>query len=75
MGCSQFEGAEEWQALRESAEAMGWKSERSREEKFRTQDGSFHAFLETEAKDAAMDCGSKQPRKNNPREHWKALWD
>jgi hypothetical protein len=54
---------------------MGWKSERSREEKFRTQDGSFHAFLETEAKDAAMDCGSKQPRKNNPREHWKALWD
>jgi hypothetical protein len=42
---------------------------------FRTGDGAFHAFLEVQAKAAALDCGSKLSRlgKTTP-QHWKSLW-
>ena len=39
---------------------------------FKTPKGAFHAFVETEAKDAAKDCGSSG--KGNTREQWKSVW-
>jgi hypothetical protein len=43
---------------------------------FKSLDGSYHAFVEVEAKQAAIDCGSRLSRdENNTREHWKSLWD
>ena len=39
---------------------------------FRTTKGSYHAFAEVNAKDAAIDCGSP---KGNTRAQWKAVWD
>ena len=40
---------------------------------FRTLDGSFHVFVETEAKAAAIDCGSQLPANEaNTRQHWAA---
>jgi hypothetical protein len=38
---------------------------------FRTLEGGFHVFVETDAKKAAKDCGA---RGSNTREHWKSLW-
>ena len=40
---------------------------------FKLPDGAFHAFLETESKAAARDCGSTVDA--NTRAHWKELWD
>lgn len=42
---------------------------------FKLPKGAFHAFVETEAKDAAIDCGSGMSRDENTRTHWKKLWD
>jgi len=39
---------------------------------FRTTKDSFHVFVETEAKDAALDCGAET---GNTRKRWKMLWD
>lgn len=39
---------------------------------FWTNKGSFHVFAETEAKDAARDCGSAELA--NTREMWKSHW-
>jgi len=39
---------------------------------FRTGKGSFHAFKEVEAKQAARDCGAEELA--NTREMWKSLW-
>ncbi|MGC2462843.1 MAG: hypothetical protein WA446_18020 [Steroidobacteraceae bacterium] len=41
---------------------------------FQTPSGGFNAFVETDAKDAAIDCGSTLPRSKNTRRHWQALW-
>jgi hypothetical protein len=38
----------------------------------RTRDGTFHVFMEVEAKSAAVDCGS--PKTGNTRAQWGALW-
>lgn len=37
--------------------------------------GAFHAFVETEAKQAAKDCGAKVRGYPNTREYWKSLWN
>jgi hypothetical protein len=39
---------------------------------FRTPKGSFHAFAEVDAKEAAVDCGAPD---GNTRAQWKAVWD
>ena len=38
----------------------------------RTTGGSYHAFLEVEAKQAARDCGAIVEK--NTREMWKSIW-
>ncbi len=38
----------------------------------RTRDGSFHVFMEVDAKQAAEDCGG--PRRGNTRSRWETLW-
>jgi hypothetical protein len=38
---------------------------------FKSTKGSYHVFVETEAKAAARDCGI---RSGNTRERWAALW-
>jgi len=39
---------------------------------FRTKDGSYHVFLEVEAKQAARECGAR--KKGNTRQMWGELW-
>jgi len=39
---------------------------------FRTPKGSYHVFLEVDAKEAATHCAA--PRKGNTRQIWKQLW-
>jgi len=41
---------------------------------FKTK-GAYHTFVETEAKFAAMDCGSGLARSANTRVHWDKLWN
>jgi hypothetical protein len=42
---------------------------------FRLRNGSFHVFVETEAKDAAIDCaGRRVKRYEHTHTHWRALW-
>jgi len=38
---------------------------------FRAPGGSFHVFVETEAKAAAKDCGGQG---SNTRQQWESLW-
>lgn len=38
---------------------------------FKTKSGSYHAFLEVEAKEAARKCGGKG---SNTRQMWSSLW-
>jgi len=38
----------------------------------RTPGGSFHVFVEVEAKEAARDCGSR--KEANTRQMWEVLW-
>ena len=40
---------------------------------FKTQKGSYHAFMEVEAKQAARECGSSQEA--HTRTMWKVIWD
>ena len=40
---------------------------------FKTQQGSYHAFMEVEAKQAARECGSSQEA--HTRTMWKAIWN
>jgi hypothetical protein len=40
---------------------------------FKTQQGSYHALIEVEAKQAARECGSSQEA--HTRTMWKAIWD
>ena len=40
---------------------------------FRTLDGSYHAFVEVEAKQAARECGAAELA--NTREMWKSIWE
>ena len=39
---------------------------------FRTPQGSYHAFVEVEAKQAARECGVKVEK--NTRDMWRAIW-
>jgi hypothetical protein len=39
---------------------------------FRTSGGSFHVFMEVEAKEAARQCGAKAEA--NTRHMWTSLW-
>jgi hypothetical protein len=39
---------------------------------FRTAGGSYHAFVETEAKAAARDCGGDG---QNTRQYWDSIWN
>lgn len=39
---------------------------------FRTLKGGYHVFVETEAKEAARDCGAGP---GNSRAQWKSVWD
>ena len=39
----------------------------------KTQKGSYHAFMEVEAKQAARECGSSQEA--HTRTMWKVIWD
>jgi hypothetical protein len=38
---------------------------------FRTLEGGFHVFVETQAKDAAEDCGAQR---KETRRDWRSLW-
>lgn len=38
---------------------------------YRTQGGSYHVFAETEAKEAARDCGGTG---RNTRQYWASVW-
>jgi len=40
---------------------------------FRTLEGSFHAFVEVEAKEAARDCGVAEGA--NTRTMWESIWN
>jgi len=40
---------------------------------FRTLEGSYHAFIEVEAKQAARECGATQER--NTRQMWEEIWN
>ena len=40
---------------------------------FRSLEGSFHAFTEVEAKQAARDCGA--PELTNTRQMWESIWE
>jgi hypothetical protein len=39
---------------------------------FRTATGSYHSFVEVEAKEAARQCGATKER--NTRAMWKSIW-
>jgi hypothetical protein len=39
---------------------------------FKTVDGSFHVFVETQAKDAAEDCGAERI---GTRRDWRSIWN
>lgn len=39
---------------------------------FKTYNGTFHAFMEVDAKAAANDCGG--PRSGNTQARWNTLW-
>lgn len=39
---------------------------------FKTQEGSYHAFLEVEAKQASRECGAID--EGNTRHMWRQLW-
>jgi len=39
---------------------------------FRTSGGSYHSFVEVEAKQAARECGAKVER--NTRAMWRSIW-
>lgn len=39
---------------------------------FRTPNGSFHAFIEVEAKQAVRECGAK--REGTTRQMWESIW-
>ena len=41
---------------------------------FKQTDGSYHTFVEVEAKDAAIHCGSDLDRSEITRKHWDKLW-
>lgn len=41
---------------------------------FKEKDGSYHTFVEVEAKDAAIHCGSELDREEITRKHWDELW-
>lgn len=41
---------------------------------FKHVDGSYHAFVEVEAKVAAMCCGSDLDQEEHTRDHWNVLW-
>jgi hypothetical protein len=38
---------------------------------FKTLEGGFHTFVETQAKDAAEDCGAQR---KETRRDWRSLW-
>ncbi len=40
---------------------------------FRTKAGSFHVFMEVEAKEASRQCGAKQ--EGTTRQMWQKVWD
>ena len=40
---------------------------------FRAQNGSFHVFLEVEAKEAAVDCGATSGA--TTRQMWQEIWE
>ena len=40
---------------------------------FRTSGGSFHVFVEVEAKEAARQCGAT--KEANTRQMWSEVWD
>jgi len=40
---------------------------------FRTSKGSFHAFVEVEAKQAAKECGAEKGA--NTRQLWESIWN
>lgn len=42
---------------------------------FKEKDGSYHTFVEVEAKDAAIHCGSQLEREQITRRHWDKLWE
>jgi hypothetical protein len=42
---------------------------------FKLPSGAFHAFLETEAKEAAKDCGALVEGNPNTRLYWANLWN
>jgi hypothetical protein len=42
---------------------------------FRSLEGSFHAFAEIEAKQAARECGATESPTANTRTMWESLWD
>ena len=39
---------------------------------FRTLDGSYHTFVEVEAKQAARECGAEEGA--NTRQMWESIW-
>ena len=41
---------------------------------FKESDGKYHSFVEVEAKDAAIHCGSQLSRDETTRQHWDSLW-
>ncbi|HZY94091.1 MAG TPA: hypothetical protein VFE98_04415 [Candidatus Bathyarchaeia archaeon] len=41
---------------------------------FRLPDGSYHTFVEVQAKAAALECGAEGGRESNTRTLWDELW-
>jgi len=42
---------------------------------FKLPDGSFHAFVEVEALEAAIDCGANAKKSRDTRVLWKEVWN
>jgi hypothetical protein len=42
---------------------------------FKTASGSFHTFVETEAKRASIECGSSRPKTDTTRQMWSEIWN
>jgi len=67
-------------SLKRKSNGIQFRTFESEDEKntyivFKESDGSYHTFVEVEAKDAAIHCGSTIDRKENTRIHWNDLWN
>ncbi len=65
--------------LKRSGSGLGMRTFQSEDDKntyivFKQPDGSYHTFVEVEAKQSAVNCGSGLGQDSNTRTHWDKLW-